>query len=215
MQKWTILILFLILIAGITISYQILKPEKKLKIFCPADLNSKLVDESLQNKKVNHRISDFSLYNQNGEIITQKNFDGKIYVADFFFVSCQTICPKMSIQMQRVYEYYKNKNEIICVSHTVLPEEDSVAVLAEYAKKLGANSDKWIFLTGNKKQIYELARKSYFAVTTDGSGDTDDFIHTENFILIDKQKQIRGFYDGTNEKDVDRLMEEIEILLEE
>ena len=202
----------LIFFIAIAVAYQFLKPPVTLKIYNPADINPELVDSSVQDVSRMHRIADFELINQDGKIVTQKDFEGVIYVADFFFTTCRSICPKMSTQMQRVYEEFKDNEQIMLLSHTVYPEVDSVSVLAEYAKKYNADPKKWMLVTGDKKHIYELARKSYFAVTTEGSGDEDDFIHTENFILIDKEKRIRGFYDGTSPKDVDRLIEEIKIL---
>ena len=205
----------MIFFIAIAVAYQFLKPPVTLKIYNPADINLELVDSSVQDVSRMHRIADFELINQDGKIVTQKDFEGVIYVADFFFTTCRSICPKMSTQMQRVFEEFKDNEQIMMLSHTVYPEVDSVPVLAEYAKKYNADSKKWMLVTGDKKHIYELARKSYFAVTTEGSGDEDDFIHTENFILIDKEKRIRGFYDGTSPKDVDRLIEEIKILQEE
>lgn len=218
MNKFSFLKIFLLLlifIAGVTTAYYIVKPEKKLKIYKPADINPELVDESLRNKKSSHTIADFELYDQYGNTITQNNFEGKIYVADFFFTTCPSICPVMVSQMQRVYENYENDDRIKFLSHTVMPEVDSVPRLLEYAQKYNAKPNKWLFVTGNKKHIYELARKSYFAITTNGNGDEHDFIHTENFILVDTKKRIRGFYDGTDKKDIDRLMKEIEILFKE
>jgi len=202
----------LIFMIAIVIAYLQLKRPVKLKIYNPADINPALVDTSVQDVSKKHRIADFELINQDGKIVTQKDFEGVIYVADFFFTTCPSICPKMSTQMQRVVEEFKDNDQIMLLSHTVYPEIDSVPVLAEYAKKYNADSKKWMLVTGDKKHIYELARKSYFAITTEGSGDEDDFIHTENFILIDKKKRIRGFYDGTSPEDVDRLIEEIKIL---
>lgn len=218
MNKFTllkILIFLLIFIVGVTVAYNINTPDKTLKIYQPFDVNPELVAEQLRNKRGGHTIADFELFDQNGNIASQKNFEDKIYVADFFFTTCPSICPKMADQMQRVYEKYKNDNRVMFLSHTVMPEVDSVPVLLEYAKKYQASSDKWVFVTGSKKAIYELARESYFAVTTTGNGDEHDFIHTENFILVDAQKRIRGFYDGTDKKDIDRLMDEMDILVKE
>ena len=180
----------LIFFIAIALAYQLLKPPVKLKIHSPADLKPELVDSSVQNAGKKHRIAGFELINQDGDTVTQKRFENVIYVADFFFTTCRSICPKMSTQMQRVYEEFKDDDQIMLLSHTVFPEIDSVPVLAEYAKKYNAGSDKWMLVTGDKKHIYELARKSYFAVTTEGAGGEDDFIHTENFILIDKEKRI-------------------------
>ena len=146
---------------------------------------------------------------------TENDFRNKIYVTDFFFVTCPTICPKMTDQMHRVYEEFKENDDILFLSHTVMPEADSVPVLKDYAEKLKVDVKKWKFVTGDKKQIYNLARKTYFAAVTEGDGGVNDFIHTENFVLVDKEKRLRGFYDGTSKKDVDRLIEDINALLYE
>jgi protein SCO1 len=211
----TIIALLIIFITGVVVTFNILKPVEKLKIYKPADLNPKLVVPELRNSRQAHKISDFSLLDQSGEVFTEKDLEGKIYVADFFFTTCPSICPAMSRQMKRVHDEFENNKEIMLVSHTVMPETDSPEVLAEYAARYGADGNKWKFLTGDKKEIYDLARKSYFAVTTEGDGDEHDFIHTENLILVDKQKRIRGFYDGTSPEDVDRLIREINILNKE
>lgn len=203
-----------VVITGMVIAYFLIKP-KVLPVFNPSDINPKLVDESVQGVTKLHRVGSFSLTNQEGKTITEKNFDGKIYVTDFFFVTCPTICPKMTKQMERVVDKFKSNNNILFLSHTVMPEHDSVPVLKEYATKHKINSDKWNLVTGDKKQIYDLARKTYFAAITEGDGGVDDFIHTENFVLIDKEKRIRGFYDGTSENDVDRLINDINTLLNE
>jgi protein SCO1 len=211
----TVVSVFLILIVGIAVAFNILKPEEKLKVFRPIDLNPMLVDESLKGSSKAHRISDFSLTAQDGANVSLKDLEGKIYVADFFFTTCPTICPAMSANMKRVYDRFLDAQDFVLVSHTVMPEVDTQEILAEYARRYGADSNRWLFLTGDKKSIYELARKSYFAVTTEGEGDEHDFIHTENLILVDKEKRIRGYYDGTDAKDVDRLIKEIEILQKE
>ena len=203
-----------VVITGMVIGYFLIKP-KVLPVFNPSDINPKLVDESVQGVTKLHRVGSFNLTNQEGKTITEKNYKGKIYVTDFFFVTCPTICPKMTKQMERVVDEFKSNNNILFLSHTVMPEHDSVPVLKEYATKHKINSDKWNLVTGDKKQIYDLARKTYFAAITEGDGGVDDFIHTENFVLIDKEKRIRGFYDGTSENDVDRLINDINTLLNE
>ena len=205
----------IIVIIGITIAYFMISKPKPLKVFNPADINPKLVDESLQSTNKNHRVGGFNLTDQDGNTVTPNNFKDKIYVTDFFFVTCPTICPKMTDQMLRVYEEFKDNDAILLLSHTVMPEEDSVPVLKEYADKIEVNSNKWKFVTGDKKQIYDLARKTYFAAVTEGDGGVEDFIHTENFVLVDKEKRLRGFYDGTSKKDVDRLINDIYTLLSE
>lgn len=204
-----------ILFIGIMVAYQMNLDARKLPVYNPSQLNPKLVDESLAGVSQGHKIGNFQLINQEGNKVTDQDFKGKIYVADFFFTTCESICPKMSGQMQRVNKEFNEDEQIKLISHTVYPEIDSVPQLKKYAMEYGANAGKWELVTGSKKHIYELARKSYFAVTTDGDGGENDFIHTENFILVDKEKRIRGFYDGTNKKDVDQLIEDINILKNE
>ena len=186
--------------------------EVKLPIYNPSDFNPALVDESLQNKSENHKVTDFHLINQNGETITSANYNNKIYVTDFFFTRCQTICPVMTNNMAKVQKVFTENEEIMFLSISVTPEMDSIPILKEYAVKKGVIDSKWNVTTGNKKHIYELARKSYFAVVEEGDGGLQDFIHTTKFILVDKQKQIRGVYDGTANDDIDRLIQDIKIL---
>lgn len=188
------------------------KPKSELPVFNPSDVNPRLVDDALKHISKDHKVSDFKLINQNGKIITQENFENKIYVADFFFTRCQTICPVMAVNMAELQEYYKNDKEIKFLSHSVTPGIDSVPVLRAYADKKGAIDGKWEITTGDKMHIYELARKSYFAVLDEGDGGDQDFIHTEQFVLIDKKKQIRGFYDGTEADEMQRIIDDIEIL---
>jgi protein SCO1/2 len=192
--------------------YSLLTPEKKLPIYNPSDVNPKLVDESVVHVRRNHKVSDFELINQNGETVTQEDYKDKIYVADFFFTRCMTICPVMTNNIGKLQEVFKNDDDIMFLSHSVTPVIDSVSVLKEYAVNKGVIAGKWNITTGSKKHIYELARKSYFAVLDEGDGGLQDFIHTENFILVDKKKQIRGFYDGTDNEDIQRLITDIKIL---
>ena len=191
--------------------YVILKPVEVLPVYQPAEVNEKLVDSSIIHVAKYHKISDFKLTNQNGKEITQANYKDKIYVADFFFTTCQDICPVMTKNMYQLQEELKNDNQILLLSHTVIPEVDTVEQLKEYAIENNVDDSKWNLVTGDKKQIYELARKSYLAVE-DSNYSEYDMIHTENFMLIDKEKQIRGFYDGTNSEDINRLLKDIEIL---
>lgn len=204
---------FLILsIIIISIFYSILKPKKVLPIYQPAQVSTELVDTTIQYKKKYHKIADFSLINQNGVTITQEAYKEKIYVADFFFTTCQTICPIMTKNMNEVQKQFITDDEVMILSHTVTPDIDTVAQLKHYAKEQNVNASKWNLVTGDKKQIYELARKSYLAVKDDGDGGPFDMIHTENFMLIDKERQIRGFYDGTDIKEIERLIEDIKTL---
>ena len=197
--------------AAITLFYVILKPTESLPIYQPAEVNEKLVDTSVIHVSKYHKISNFKLINQNGEEITQEFYKNKIYVADFFFTTCQDICPIMTKNMYRMQEELKEDNDILFLSHTVIPEIDTVQQLKKYAVDNKIDESKWNLVTGDKKQIYELARKSYLAVEDAEFGEYD-MIHTENFMLIDKKRQIRGFYDGTNDLEIDRLLSDIEIL---
>ena len=199
----------------VLIIYNILDVYRPLPIYQPSRVSAELVDSTIQHKSKYHKIADFSLINQNGDTITQKNYEDKIYVADFFFTTCQTICPIMTDHMKDIQDELIEDNEILLLSHSVTPEIDSVAQLKHYALDKGVLDTKWNLVTGDKKQIYGLARKSYLAVKTDGDGGPYDMIHTENFMLIDKKKQLRGFYDGTNEDEIERLLKDIEILKEE
>ena len=175
-------------------------------------VNSELVDSTLQHVKKYHTITDFSLLNQNGEIITQNDYTGKIYIADFFFTTCPTICPIMTKNMAHIQDRIINDDDVLLLSHSVTPVIDSVAQLKKYALEKGVLDTKWNLVTGDKKQIYELARKSYLAVKNDGDGGPFDMIHTENFILVDKERRIRGFYDGTKTEEIEKLMEDLVIL---
>jgi len=195
----------------IAIFYNILKVEKPLPIFQPAQIDSSLVDSTIQGKRKYHVIADFELINQNGDTITQEDYKDKIYVADFFFTTCQSICPIMTGQMHRVQEKTKNDQDVMLLSHSVTPEIDSVAQLKKYAIEKDVDDSKWNLVTGERKQIYDLARKSYLVVKDDGMGDYG-MIHTENFALIDKDKQIRGIYNGTSTASVDSLLMDIEKL---
>ncbi|CAM4169277.1 SCO family protein [Zobellia roscoffensis] len=194
--------------------YNALQPPKILTIYQPTMVNPELVDSTLQYKRKYHTIADFSLTNQNGETITEANYEDKIYIADFFFTTCPTICPIMTKNMASIQERIKGFDDVMLLSHSVTPEIDSVTQLKKYALEKGVDDSKWNLVTGDKKQIYELARKSYLAVKTDGDGGPFDMIHTENFILVDKRKRIRGFYDGTNKEEVEKLMGDLKILRE-
>lgn len=185
-----------------------------LKVYQPADVSAELVDTTLQYVKKYHTIADFSLTNQNGETITQDNYKNKIYVADFFFTTCQTICPIMTGYMAEIQEKLKNDDEVMLLSHTVTPEIDTVAQLKKYALEKGVNDAKWNLVTGDKKEIYDLARKSYLAAKDVPYSD-NDLVHTENFVLVDKKKRIRGFYDGTDPESIEKLLTDIKILEQE
>jgi len=186
----------------------------QLPIYNPSNFNPDLVDKSLHNQDKNHTVLDFKLINQNGEIITQKAYQDKIYVVDFFFTKCPSICPVMTANLAKIQEEFLNNDEIMLLSISVTPNVDTVPVLLDYAKNKGVIDSKWNVTTGNKKHIYELARKSYFAVVEQGDGGLQDFIHTPNFILVDKKKQIRGIYDGTNDDEILNLIDDLNILID-
>lgn len=202
-------------VIGITVFYQLLDTEERLPIWNPIDVNRKLVDYSVRNKSKNHRIADFQLTNQNGETITQENYKDKIYIADFFFTRCKTICIKMAYNMHELQEFYKEDDDIMFLSHSVTPVMDSVPVLKAYAEEKGVIDGKWNVTTGAKKHIYDLARKSYFAAEDEGDGGDQDFIHTNLFILVDKERRIRGFYDGTELEAMEKLKLDMTILKKE
>ena len=204
-------VLSVIIISAIYIA---LAPEPKLRIYQPNDVAPELVDTTLQHVKKYHQIADFSLVNQLGDTITQKTFEGRIYVADFFFTTCATICPIMTEHMGQIQRKIKNDPDILLLSHTVTPEIDTVAQLKRYADKKGVIPGKWHLVTGDKKEIYDLARKSYL-VAKDQPYSPYDLVHTENFVLIDPQRRIRGFYDGTDPAAIESLLEDIAILKKE
>ena len=215
-----IIILLVIFVAGITIAYFITKPgEKPLKIYNPNDVNPELVDSSLQGKGIGHSIQPFSFTDQLGKPFGSADLKGKIYVTEYFFTTCGTICPKMNAEMQRVQKSFKNDLGVQIVSITVDPETDTVAQMKRYADMHNANHQQWHFLTGPKDKLYQLARQSFFVLKpaeVRNQGDVgSDFIHTNYFVLVDKNARIRGYYDGTNPKDVDRLIKEIHQLQDE
>ena len=196
----------------IGVIYQLYKPVQRLKVYQPNEFTKELVDSSLQRVRKFHKISNFSLTNQYGELVTENTFKDKIYITDFFFTTCQGICPIMTGHMKEIQDAYKDDQEVLLLSHTVTPSQDSVEVMYAYALKNKAIQGKWHMVTGDKKQIYELARKSYFTTKTEGDAGKYDMIHTENFLLIDKEKRIRGVYDGTKKEEVEKAIQDIAIL---
>lgn len=198
----------------ISIIYSILNPIDVLPIYAPSKVNAEMVDQSIQHQKKYHTISDFSLTNQNGKTITQVDYKDKIYVADFFFTTCQTICPIMTDNMVNIQAKVADNPEVKLLSHTVMPETDTVAQLKKYALEKGVDDTKWNLVTGDKLTIYNLARKQYLAAK-ENPQDPLGLVHTENFVLVDKEKRIRGFYDGTLEEEIDRLLHDIYVLQHE
>jgi protein SCO1/2 len=206
-----------LLFSVITISlfYNALKPAKSLPIFNPADVNPELVDSTMQYKSKYHTIADFAFTNQNGKIITQKDYEDKVYVADFFFTTCGSICPKMTTNLVDVQKAFLDNPKVKILSFTVMPDVDNVSVLKEYAKLNGVIDSKWNLVTGDKKAIYAMARKSFLAVKQGKPEELYDMVHTENFVLVDTKKRVRGFYDGTKKEEITRLIEDIKWLCED
>ena len=217
LKKYRLFLSVVIVLSAIILFlfYSALKPKKMLPIYNPSMVNPELVDSTVQYISKYHTIADFSFTNQNGKKITQKEYEGKIYVADFFFTTCGSICPKMTTNLVLVQKAIINNPKVMLLSHTVFPESDSVSVLKKYATKNGVIDAKWNLVTGDKKQIYTMARKSYLAVKLGKPNELYDMVHTENFVLIDSKRRVRGFYDGTKKEDVQRLIADINFLCSE
>lgn len=215
-KKFKTLALALAVLSVVIVSamYQALAPKPKLKIYQPNDVHPDLVDTTLQHVKKYHQIADFALINQFGDTITQETFKDRIYVADFFFTTCATICPIMTEHMGQIQKKIKDDPSVLLLSHTVTPEIDTVAQLKRYADKKGVIPGKWHLVTGDKKEIYDLARKSYLVAKAQPYSPYD-LVHTENFVLVDPQRRIRGFYDGTDPEAIETLLEDIAILKKE
>ena len=194
---------------------------RSLPVITPRDVNPELVDSLVQHIGYNHKIAPFAFTNQNGKKVTNKDYQGKIYVADFFFTTCQTICPKMTDNMVWLQDKIKDNPKVKLLSHSVFPNEDTVEVLKKYAKEKGVIDAKWNLVTGNQKEIYKIARQSYLVVKTGKPEELYDMVHTENFVLVDQKGRIRGFYNGLNidekvkgENNLTQLLEDIELLSE-
>ncbi|MCU0439602.1 MAG: SCO family protein [Raineya sp.] len=187
--------------------------EKKLPILGERQAIDKEVNGKIVTDTVYHTVPAFSFINQDGQTVTDKTFEGKIYVTDFFFTTCPSICPKMKQQMLRVYEKYKNDDRVLILSHSI-SREDSVAVLKEYAKKINIESKKWHLVTGKWTDIETMA-KQYFIGVQEDADEPGGYLHNGNFVLVDKQKRIRATCDGTNPKDVEKFLLDMDILLNE
>lgn len=171
--------------------------------------------EVINGDTIYHTIAPFQFVNQDSAFVNNDTFKGKIYISDFFFTSCRTICPIMKTQMLRVYDSLKNDNDVLILSHTIDPEYDTVALLHDFAERLGVSSNKWHFVTGVQDSIYKIAQTSYFATAMEDSSEPDGFIHSGAFLLIDKQQRIRGNYDGTVEESVNKLIRDVRKLQRE
>ena len=203
------LALTIIIMASI---FKLHQPEERLPVYQPNMIDPELVDSTVVEVRKYHTIGDFELINQNGDTITPADYEDKIYIADFFFTTCQDICPIMTEHMLQLQEALKDNDDVLLLSHTVIPAVDDVARLKAYALEKGVNDEKWNLVTGDKKHIYDLARKHYLAAKSQGDGGPFDMIHTENFMLVDKKKRIRGFYDGTDPEAIQDLLHDLKIL---
>lgn len=190
--------------------------QQPLPVFGQREVVTQVVNGKEITDTLYHTIAPFRFVNQDSTVITNEIFNGKIYVADFFFTSCRTICPIMKTQMVRVYEQVQDDADVLILSHTIDPEYDTVGLLRDFANRLGVKSSTWHFATGQPKEyVFDLAQKSYFATAMEDKTEPDGFIHSGAFLLIDRQGRIRGKYDGTKEDDVNRLMKDIKRLKRE
>ena len=218
MKKTVFLIIFISI--GVAANYFFNTPkEKPLPILNPVDLEDEMVDSLLVNKGYGHTIGDFSFANQDGNTITQEDLKGKVYVAEYFFTTCKSICPIMNKQMMRVHNAYGDNDDFRILSFTVDPDVDTVEQMKRYALEHNAIGNNWHFLTGKKEDLYSLARTSFFVLKpaeAQNLGDAgSDFIHTNNFVLVDKKRRIRGYYNGTSPERIDSLIHDIQHLIEE
>ena len=203
------LILKIILICSIVFYFGC--TEKKSSVLLPIYGEKKII----AGDTIYHQIASFNLTNQIGQVVNQNTTKNKIYIANFFFASCQSICPMMSNQLQEVQKAFLADDSVLILSHSVNPLHDTVAVLSNYGDTYGAKTNKWHLLTGNKKQIYDLAKTSYLVNALEDDGSPEGFLHSELFLLIDKKARIRGMYDGTNTSEVKKLIEDVKLLKQE
>lgn len=211
-RYWPIILFLLVFsVVGVSLLTKAQTTEEKLPVYSPSMVSPELVEEDIQYVKKYHKINPFSMTNQNGLTVTEMDYYDKIYVADFFFTTCPNICPIMTANMIYIQEKLK-EDDIMLASFSVTPEIDTVEVLKKYSIDKGVNDEKWNLMTGDRVQIYDLARKSFLVAKEDPRGGENEMIHTENFVLIDKEKRIRGYYDGTNLEEIEKLLVDIEIL---
>ena len=206
-----VFVLLLVFILNVTC-----EPKKKrLPILGRKEIKNVEFNGGIMAETIYHTIAEFIFTNQEGERVTNETFRGKVDVADFFFTSCPTICPIMKTQMLRVYEQFKDIPEVMMLSHTIDPEHDSVEVLHEFADRLGVSADKWHFVTGDMEDIYDIGQNSYMVTAREDPDEPGGYLHSGAFLIVDKERRIRGIYDGTVPEKVDLLMEDLEILLKE
>jgi protein SCO1 len=207
---WQKIIVFCLLLAGL-VSCE--KPVENLPILGEREAIEKTVDGKTVVDTLYHTIADFAFYDQDSALLTHENVDGKVYVANFFFANCPDICPKMHVEMIRVFEAFKDNPKVMILSHSIDPEHDTVAALKAYAKNLGVDGGNWRFLTGEKKAIHQVAQESYFATALEDEKASGGFYHNSYFILIDQHRRIRGVYEGLEPERVNQLIADIPKLL--
>lgn len=210
--RWALIAYLAIAAVAIVIGAVLLTPEKDLPVYQPSDLNPALVDPAVLGHE-DHRTLPFFLVNQLGDTVTEKDVAGQVLVVDFFFTRCATICPMLTSNMKKVQDVLHAEQGVRLLSHSVTPVADSVAVLAAYGEANGVDPNRWWLLTGEKPEVYRLARRSYFAALDEGDGGLQDFVHTENVVLVDTLGRLRGFYDGTDLGEVNQLVQDVQFLL--
>ena len=210
--SWALVAYVGIAVVAIAIGTVMLTPVRDLPIYQPSDLNPALVDPEVQGHE-DHRILPFELVNQLGDTVGPSDVAGQVLVVDFFFTRCATICPMLTSHMKRVQDHLGGDGRVRLMSHSVTPVADSVPVLAAYGEANGVDPDQWWLLTGAKPEVYRLARRSYFAALDEGDGGFQDFVHTENIVLVDTVGRLRGFYDGTDLEEVNELVRDLSFLL--
>lgn len=205
---WSLAVLPIVFIVWFFVSKNADKPIRYLAYFGPK--NALKINDTTY-----HSVPDFEFVDQDNEKVTQKTVENKIYVTEYFFTTCQSICPVMNTHLEQIYKEFKDEADFLILSHTVDPETDSVPVLKDYASLHNVKDKRWLFVTGKKTELYDLARKGYILNAEEGDGGEEDFIHTQNFALVDKERHIRGYYDGTDSVDMNRMRTEIKLLLNE
>ncbi len=191
------------------------RPEQKLPYLGRKEVTPVKENNAIRYDTIYHTIDEFSFVDQDSNLVNNETFKNKIYIADFFFTTCPTICPIMKAQMLRIYETFKDNDQVMLLSHTIDPDYDTVALLHDFAERLGVSSNKWHFVTGNKEDIYDIGQNSYMVTSMEDENEPGGYIHSGAFILVDRDRHIRGLYDGTDEKEVNRLMKDIPRLLKE
>ncbi|MBK9283689.1 MAG: SCO family protein [Sphingobacteriaceae bacterium] len=207
-KAWLLALLPLVFFAWFFLSKTKETPLRKLAYYGPKNYGD--IEDT-----VYHLIPDFEFTDQDNKKVTKSTLANKVYITEYFFTTCQSICPVMNKNLEKVYAEFKKRDDFLILSHTVDPETDSVPVLKNYANAHGVNDEKWKFVTGDKKALYDVARKGYLLNAEEGNGGPEDFIHTQNFALIDKDFHIRGYYDGTDVAEIERLIQETHLLLQE